>query len=476
MSSKGFTYAPIDTTLRDIRLLRLLDRHTPGPPSCEIFHASLSDDITYEALSYSWGDPKLQDSILLNGNITSVTVNLARALEDIRLDHRIRVLWVDALCINQENTTERNHQVKQMGAIYQKAERVVVWLGRPKSLGGVSTLSVLDFLDKFFDLGLEYSAYQPNLKAKWLELIALCELPYWHRLWIVQEIGLAADLHVYHGCSYKDWKTFSQIRKEVDGVKKQVTFHESLQGIAKTITESVPGRLDQQREFRQRPWLGEMRAAIKHLISRANTTASAVKILSEIWNFSRQHFRSHIHPTFNQHTHSPIKKSEFTKFGIENPLNNPFRLDSLHFSEEIVRFNRDSDLESTEYTSRKEIADLRDWEYDLRQDSLHFSGENARLLVIATLKAPNIRAGRELQTFLGFGNMISSRTHFTSQKRFCASSRMVAWEAPKTLAKTALWQYQASFHCSRIFQTRLITFRHISSMQELMSVKNIMKN
>jgi hypothetical protein len=81
-----------------------------------------------------------------------------------------------------------------MGAIYQKAERVVVWLGRPKSLKGANPASVLDSLEKSFDIGLEYSAFKPNLKAKWLELTALCELPYWHRQWIVHEIGLAAEL------------------------------------------------------------------------------------------------------------------------------------------------------------------------------------------------------------------------------------------------------------------------------------------
>jgi hypothetical protein len=115
----------------------------------------LKGDIKYEALSYCWGDPELQGFILLNGNAASVTVNLTRALENIRLDHGTRVLWVDALCINQEDTTERNHQVKQMGAIYQKAERVVVWLGRPKSLKGANPASVLDSLEKSFDLGPE---------------------------------------------------------------------------------------------------------------------------------------------------------------------------------------------------------------------------------------------------------------------------------------------------------------------------------
>jgi hypothetical protein len=361
MASEDFTYAPIDISSKDIRLLRLSDRYTPGPPSCEIFHASLKDDIKYEALSYCWGDPKLQDSILLNGIVASVTVNLTRALEDIRLDHGTRVLWVDALCINQEDTRERNHQVKQMGAIYQRAERVVVWLGRPKSLKGANTASVLDSLEKSFDLGLEYSAFQPNLKANWLELTALCELPYWHRQWIVQEIGLAAELHVYHGRSYKDWKVFSKIRKEVERAKKIITLHESLQGIARTITESVPGMLDQQREYRQPLWLGEMHTAMQHLFSRAEGAARAAKILWEVLNFSRKRSAAPIvPPTISKEANTPTKQSRITKISFETLQDWTYVLgqDPSSFSREVLASIANGDFESNESTHEEGIVTI----------------------------------------------------------------------------------------------------------------------
>jgi hypothetical protein len=390
MASQSFTYAPIDTLSKDIRLLRLSDRSTPGPPSCEIFHTSLKDDIKYEALSYSWGDPKLKDYISLNGNVASVTVNLTRALEDIRLDHGTRVLWVDALCINQEDTTERNHQVKQMGAIYQKAERVVVWLGRPKRLKGANPASVLDSLEKSFDPGLEYSAFKPDVKAKWLELTALCELPYWHRQWIVQEIGLAAELHVYHGRSYKDWKVFSKIRKGVERAKRNIRLHESLQGIAKTITESVPGRLDQQREYRQPLWLGEMHATMQHLLSRARTAARAAKILSELSNFSENHFgRSRMLPKVYQYDESGASRPQrlTTGFSIsmvpkhqENILRRG-NLDSFTSSEEDLRFMGDGAFENTEHSSQRSIVVvLEDWKYELRSHSFPFAKDCLRFI------------------------------------------------------------------------------------------------
>jgi hypothetical protein len=363
MASQGFTYAPINTSSKDIRLLRLSDRDTPGSPSCEIFHASLEDDIKYEALSYTWGDPKLQDFISLNGNAASVTVNLTRALEDIRLDHGMRVLWVDALCINQEDTTERNHQVRQMGAIYQKAKRVVVWLGQPKSLEAVNTASVLDSLEKSFDISLKYVAYQPNLKAKWLELIALCELPYWRRLWIVQEIGLAAELHVYHGRSYKDWKVvFSKIRKDVELAKRDTTLHESLQGIAKTITESVPGRLDQQRENRQMLWLSKMHAAMQHLFSRAQDAARAAKILSEVSNFSQKpsHERG-IPPTVSKKDNSSTKQSNITTIGFGALIKiwvSALGQDPSYFLGEVLASIRNVNFENIKSTQEESIVTI----------------------------------------------------------------------------------------------------------------------
>jgi hypothetical protein len=289
-------------------------------------------------------------------------VNLTRALEDIRLDHGTRVLWVDALCINQEDTRERNHQVKQMGAIYQRAERVVVWLGRPKSLKGANTASVLDSLEKSFDLGLEYSAFQPNLKAKWLELTALCELPYWHRQWIVQEIGLAAELHVYHGCSYKDWKVFSKIRKEVERAKKIITLHESLQGIAKTITESVPGRLDQQREYRQPLWLDEMHTAMQHLFSRAEGAARAAKILWEVLNFSRKHSAAPVAPpTISKQINTPSKQSEITTIGFGALIEvwtYELGQDRFYFSKELLASIANGDFESNKSTHEESIVTI----------------------------------------------------------------------------------------------------------------------
>lgn len=102
---------------------------------CSLSIINLDEDsgyqYIYEALSYEWGivtDTSFLISI--DGTKVSVRENLWWALWYLRHPSETRLLWVDALCIDQENGEERNHQVSQMGQVYSKASRVIAWLGR----------------------------------------------------------------------------------------------------------------------------------------------------------------------------------------------------------------------------------------------------------------------------------------------------------------------------------------------------------
>lgn len=87
------------------------------------------DDIHYEALSYTWGSHVKSDLITLGGTAFPVTSNLFAALRALRNEHADSILWIDAVCINQDDIFERSQEVLRMLRIYQRAERVVVWLG-----------------------------------------------------------------------------------------------------------------------------------------------------------------------------------------------------------------------------------------------------------------------------------------------------------------------------------------------------------
>ena len=113
----NFRYEPL-TTPDAFRLLVLEPGAADDPLRCRIFHATHSSHLDYEALSYAWGSPEGEvgpaPECVLNGNVTPIRRNLYDAMRHLRQRHYERVLWIDALCIDQSNVGERNHQVGRM--------------------------------------------------------------------------------------------------------------------------------------------------------------------------------------------------------------------------------------------------------------------------------------------------------------------------------------------------------------------------
>ncbi|KAH6852765.1 heterokaryon incompatibility, partial [Alternaria alternata] len=84
----------------------------------------------FEALSYVWGSQEDLKQIMCNNVSLSVTKNLFEALTALRDDvDEDRYLCVDAVCINQNDSAEKAVQVRNMLTIYEKAARVIAWLG-----------------------------------------------------------------------------------------------------------------------------------------------------------------------------------------------------------------------------------------------------------------------------------------------------------------------------------------------------------
>jgi hypothetical protein len=143
----------------EFRLLVLLPGQDDAEIRCEIQHASLDGPPQYEALSYTWGNPKGEESlgpcrgdpsasypIKVDEGYLSVGYNLRCALEQLRDGTNTRTLWIDAICINQDDSEEKNHQVKAMARIYSGASRVLAWLGEDDEYTDLA----FDSLDSFF--------------------------------------------------------------------------------------------------------------------------------------------------------------------------------------------------------------------------------------------------------------------------------------------------------------------------------------
>ncbi|KUJ08711.1 HET-domain-containing protein, partial [Mollisia scopiformis] len=111
------------------RLLKILPGLEHAVIKCELEVVDLESRPRFEALSYVWGNPNPPNTIECNNQPHSVTPNLALAIRRLRMPDGTRVVWIDAICVNQEDLNERSQQVQLMREIYSQAWRVVVWLG-----------------------------------------------------------------------------------------------------------------------------------------------------------------------------------------------------------------------------------------------------------------------------------------------------------------------------------------------------------
>lgn len=215
-----FHYGTIDHSRPSFRLLRLLkgdglDLH------CEIFLAWLDETelVPYEALSYTWGSTAIMDNINVDGQKLRITPNLYAALQQLRYKTTDRILWVDAICIDQRNEAERGHQVQQMGQIYQQADRVLFWLGNATQ----ETDAVFDSLCQLQEGSKSHACRNwknsdPRWKDLWhatkttvnnkhLVMFHLCHeglglllaRPWFKRVWILQEVANARSALVHCG-------------------------------------------------------------------------------------------------------------------------------------------------------------------------------------------------------------------------------------------------------------------------------------
>lgn len=132
-----YNYKDLDSSdPKSIRLLELVP-WTEEDISNEIYVrirmrvASMEgpDAIPYEALSYCWSDATTLRPIVCDDAVIFVTESLCMALQRLHLPDETRILWVDALCINQGDLAEKNWQVRMMSEIYKNSRRVLAYLG-----------------------------------------------------------------------------------------------------------------------------------------------------------------------------------------------------------------------------------------------------------------------------------------------------------------------------------------------------------
>jgi hypothetical protein len=196
--------------------LHILDLHSV--PDYKRFADIEGELRKYEALSYCWGAPERTCSIICNNEVVKVTRNLFLALQHLRQPDRPRYLWVDAICINQSDNSERSSQVRMMLEIYKRAFQVVIWLGPDTSEEGGLAVNFLEMLDDDF---LRFLILEPqhsfeclvNLKRAYTAVFKLFERPWFRRTWIRQELAAGRKVVVQCGLKAIPWSQFKRSSK-----------------------------------------------------------------------------------------------------------------------------------------------------------------------------------------------------------------------------------------------------------------------
>ena len=182
----------------------------PADIGSEYMHCRIisTKDFTtqYEALSYVWGDPTQLARILVDGQPYPIPRNLHKALHSLRLEDKERTLWIDVICINQMDVRERNHQVQMMQDIYQHAVRVCIWLGEKDE----SSSLAMRFIENVGHVSdLDSIIRDPRFEKEWRAAIQLLSLPWFSRIWVVQEISVARKATIWCGNDTIDWQHFA---------------------------------------------------------------------------------------------------------------------------------------------------------------------------------------------------------------------------------------------------------------------------
>jgi hypothetical protein len=179
-------------------------KSSTGTSEYSLNHVTLDTAPQFFALSYAWNDPSLfseveagrKYNIRVDGIEVAIGVNLSAALKAWREHASSHIpLWVDSLCIDQQNIAERSEQVLRMYSIYEKARVVIVWLGPESNKSDLAW----DFMSIFTRKAREHEWVRRSIRervfsSEWKAVDHLLRRSWWRRVWIIQEMVAANEI------------------------------------------------------------------------------------------------------------------------------------------------------------------------------------------------------------------------------------------------------------------------------------------
>jgi hypothetical protein len=170
---------------------------------------------SHNAVSYVWGSATQSHIVHINGHELVIRSNLYNFLRTYK-SHNIRrlPLWIDQICINQNDKREKETQIGFMGQIYARSSETLIWLGLDPDNGAAFTCF------KEFDVFSARSDVHHGAREVWLDelcedenspLYAFFNLPYWRRQWVAQELCLSSAPVLLFGTEMLPWTLFENL-------------------------------------------------------------------------------------------------------------------------------------------------------------------------------------------------------------------------------------------------------------------------
>jgi hypothetical protein len=239
-----YQYQPLKPERNEIRVLQVARGKRSDEVRCRLVHVSLDSNYDYNALSYTWGRMTKPSYIIVDNRSFPVTENLFTAISWLRSPIEELTIWIDAVCINQQDDVERNEQVSKMRSIYERASHVFMWLQEPSDDSHLAFVLIRD-VASHLRAGRDIADFvkqwheTPGRLKQFQALNSLLQRDYWYRVWVIQEVKSASYATVHCGPDTADLQDLSLVQEAFlnsQGTLASITLKDpSLKGFRTTI-------------------------------------------------------------------------------------------------------------------------------------------------------------------------------------------------------------------------------------------------
>ncbi|KAI0971467.1 putative heterokaryon incompatibility protein [Xylaria arbuscula] len=213
----------------EIRLLKLPKSIPWNPIHCELAAIQIDKVPEFETISYTWGTQLVAKPFILNGKRFMASERVYSILHDRASCLKTRYIWIDSVCINQDDEDEKSSQVQLMRKIYGASHHTIIWLGyAPDANDAIGLLAHLRRRMNFDDPAERASRPLTQLNIEhtsWPALVRLIKHDYWSRCWVIQEIAVSKSVIISYGGELITWDYFSSLVQTLFDTEPNTVWH-----------------------------------------------------------------------------------------------------------------------------------------------------------------------------------------------------------------------------------------------------------